>query len=99
MTTTRQDTRLERAIGRVLLFGTITSSTCLALGLGLSFVPGFASTADWLMNVGIVVLMATPVGRVAISVVDYAIEHDWLFVGLTIVVLGELVASVFAARR
>lgn len=99
MTTSREATRLELAIGRVLFIGVTMSSICLAVGLGLSLVPGLAGTAGWLMNAGLIVLMATPVGRVVISVVEYAIERDWLFAGLTIVVLVELVASVVAARR
>ncbi len=99
MTTSREATRLEVAIGRVLFIGVTVSSICLAVGLGLSLVPGLAGAAGWLMNAGLIVLMATPVGRVVISVVEYAIERDWLFAGLTIVVLVELVASVVAARR
>ncbi len=99
MTTSRDDTRLELAIGRVLFLGVTISSTCLAVGLGLSLVPGLAGAAGWLMNAGLIVLMATPVGRVVISIVDYAIDRDWLFAGLTIVVLAELAASLVAARR
>ena len=99
MTTSREATQLEIAIGRVLFIGTTLSSIFLAVGLGLSLAPGFEGLAGWLMNAGLVVLMATPLGRVAISIVDYTIQRDWLFAGLTIVVLAELVASVVAARR
>ena len=41
--------------------------------------------------------MATPVGRVAVSVGEYARQRDWLFVLLTSIVLIELLASVVAA--
>jgi uncharacterized membrane protein len=43
--------------------------------------------------------MATPVGRVVISVSEYAFERDWAFVGLTTIVLLELVGSLLAALR
>ena len=97
--TARDDTRLELAIGLLLRTGVMVSSVCLALGLGLSSVPGLAAGGGWLMNAGLVILIATPVGRVAISVVEYVIDRDWLFAGLTMIVLAELVASVVAARR
>ena len=91
------DARLEAAVGRVLRIGVVTSSMCLAIGLALSMVPSAAGAADVLLNVGLMVLMATPVGRVAVSVGEYAIERDWLFVVLTTIVLLELAAGVYTA--
>ena len=89
--------RLEHAVGRVLRVGVITSSVFLALGLGLSlFVPA-AAAGPVLLRAGLMILMATPVGRVAVSVGEYARQRDWLFVVLTSIVLIELLASVVAA--
>jgi uncharacterized membrane protein len=90
-------TRLELIIGKVLFAGVATSSICLAVGLGLSLVGGMASVAGLLLSAGIVILLATPVARVTVSMIDYLIEHDWVFAGLTAVVLVELLASVAAA--
>jgi uncharacterized membrane protein len=50
-----------------------------------------------LMTIGLMILMATPVTRVAASVVEYAVERDWLFVALTSLVLLEIIAGVIAA--
>ena len=89
--------RLEHAVGRVLRVGVITSSVFLALGLGLSlFVPA-AAAGSVLLRAGLVILMATPVARVVVSVGEYAIQRDWMFVLLTSIVLIELLASVVAA--
>ena len=89
--------RLEHAVGRVLRVGVTTSSVFLALGLGLSlFVPA-AAAGSVLLRAGLVILMATPVGRVAVSVGEYARQRDWQFVLLTSIVLIELLASVVAA--
>lgn len=44
---------------------------------------------------GLLLLIATPVTRVAFSVVAFAIEHDGLYVGLTLVVFVLLIASFF----
>ena len=58
-----------------------------------------AGAAHLLLNVGLVILLATPVGRVVVSVGEYALERDWVFVLLTTIVLVELVGSLIAAVR
>jgi uncharacterized membrane protein len=90
--------RLERTIGVVLRAGVALSSTCLGAGLLLTFAgpPGFANL---LLQLGIVILLATPVARVLVSIADYARQRDWTFTGLTIVVLVELTAGAVAALR
>jgi uncharacterized membrane protein len=89
--------RLEHAVGRVLRVGMATSSAFLAVGLGLSLSVPAAAAGPVLLRAGLVILMATPVGRVAVSVGEYARQRDWLFVLLTSIVLIELLASVVAA--
>ena len=84
------DSRLDRAVGRVLNVGVTASSACLAIGLALSMSAGTAGAARLLLNAGLVILMATPVGRVVVSVSEYAFERDWAFVLLTTIVLLEL---------
>ena len=89
-------TRLEKVIGTVLRVGVGTSSACLALGTVLFFLSG-APLALVLLQAGILILLATPVARVVVSVVEYVIERDWTFTTLTVIVLVELLASVVAA--
>jgi uncharacterized membrane protein len=89
-------TRLERILGTVLRLGVAASSACLTLGLVLMFVGGAAS-AGLLLQVGIVILLVTPVARVVVSLVQYAAARDWTFVTLTAIVLVELMASAVAA--
>jgi uncharacterized membrane protein len=89
--------KLERIIGIVLRAGVIVSTTCLAVGLLLSLATGGGAVAAVMLNVGIIVLLATPLARVVVSTVQYIGEHDWLFATLTLVVLLELVASAVAA--
>ena len=88
---------LERLVGIVLRAGVIASSACLAVGLLLALTTGGSAAALTLLNVGIVILLATPVARVVVSTVQYVREQDWVFAGLTFVVLLELVASAVAA--
>jgi uncharacterized membrane protein len=89
--------QLERILGRVLGIGVAASTVCLTAGLLMTFTFGSTRAAATLLVVGIVVLLATPVVRVAVSSVGYARRRDWLFATLTLVVLGELLATVIAA--
>jgi len=88
--------RLERTIGVVLRAGVVASSMCLGVGLAFSWL-GAGEPSRALMQVGVVVLLCTPVARVLVSIVEYLQERDWTFVTLTGIVLLELLASVVAA--
>jgi uncharacterized membrane protein len=90
------DRDLEQRIGRVLTIGVRTSAALLAAGLALSFA-GATSVAAWLMTAGLLLLMATPVARVATSMFEYLRHRDWTFSILTAIVLLELCAGVVAA--
>jgi uncharacterized membrane protein len=88
---------LERIIGTVLRAGVMASSVCLAAGLVLSLATGGGALSGFLLNAGIIVLLATPVARVIVSTVQYVAERDWAFATLTVIVLVELMASAVAA--
>jgi uncharacterized membrane protein len=90
-------TRLERSIGGVLRAGVVTSSICLGAGLVLTLIGAAATLANLLLHGGVIVLLATPVIRVIVSIVEYAQQRDWKFTLLTLVVLVELLASAVAA--
>jgi uncharacterized membrane protein len=90
--------RLERTIGIVLRVGVGLSSMCFGVGLALTFA-GVPATANLLLQIGIVVLLATPVARVIVSVAEYAQQRDWTFTVLTIIVLVELAAGALASLR
>jgi uncharacterized membrane protein len=44
---------------------------------------------------GLFLLIATPVMRVAVSIVAFAIDRDWMFVAITTLVLALLILSFF----
>jgi uncharacterized membrane protein len=93
----RSSARLEAIIGVVLRAGVTISSACLAAGLALSLIPAIGPRATWLLHLGIIVLLVTPVARVVVSIAEYVGDRDWTFATLTIVVLLELMASAVAA--
>ena len=91
------DEDIERRLGVVLRSGVVASSTCLAAGLLCSLFLGVPTLANGLLTAGLLLLLATPVARVAASVVQYALQRDWTFTVLTALVLLELLGGVVAA--
>jgi len=55
------------------------------------------SQADGLSFIilGLMVLIATPVLRVALGIASFAMERDWLYVAITIVVFINLMLAIF----
>ena len=62
-------------------------------------IPGIVDVAlDWrgrgIIQLGLLVLLATPVARVLFSIVAFTMQRDWLYVGITVVVLAVLLYSI-----
>ena len=53
--------------------------------------------ARGLIQLGMLILIATPVARVAFSVFAFAAQPDWLYVSITLVVLAVLVYSLVSS--
>jgi uncharacterized membrane protein len=87
---------LEPAIGIVLRVGTVVASVALAIGFILSFTPAAHALSHALLVAGIFVLLLTPVARVVVSLIDFVLNRDWLFVALNTIVLC-LLSSAFVA--
>jgi uncharacterized membrane protein len=88
---------LEPAIGVVLRVGTAVASVVLAIGFALSFVPATGALSHTLLVAGIFVLLFTPVARVVVSLIDFLLNRDWLFVALNSIVLFLLGSAFIAA--
>lgn len=89
--------RLEITLGRLLQAGVTLAAVFLAAGLILSMVRGPSGFADVALTLGLIVLMATPILRVAVSLVAYIRMRDWFFVMTTIMVFVLLAATVALA--
>jgi uncharacterized membrane protein len=50
------------------------------------------------ISLGLLVLLLTPVLRVLVSVVTFALEHDWRYTGITLLVFFILLASFLLGR-
>jgi uncharacterized membrane protein len=89
--------RLETDLGRLLATGVIASAAFLAIGLGFWLTNPQSPAALWLLNAGLLVLMAVPIMRVVVSFAEYVSTQQWFFAGVTIVVLVELSVTVLVA--
>jgi uncharacterized membrane protein len=52
-----------------------------------------------MIQLGIILLIATPVLRVAVSLVGFALERDRVYVAITGLVLAILLYSLFSGHR
>jgi uncharacterized membrane protein len=75
----------------------ILSATLLAVGLGLWLSATHMTVAVWLLNAGLIVLMATPILRVLVSFGEYVAMRQWFFACVTVFVLLELTVTVLVA--
>ena len=89
--------RLEMTLGRLLQAGVISSAICLAAGLALWMARGASGISTTLLTIGLIVLMATPIVRVVVSLVAYIRMRDWFFVVTTVMVFVLLAATVALA--
>lgn len=88
--------RLEDLLGRVLVTGVVVSATILGIGLVLELA---GANAHPVLRLGLILLMATPILRVAVSLVEYLRIRDWFFSFTTGAVLLVLLTSVVVALR
>ena len=91
--------RLEARLGALLTVGTVASSALLAIGLILWLVAGPLPSTRIALEAGLIVLIATPVGRVAASTAGFVLRRDWRMVAMTALVLLSLVLSLVVAAR
>jgi uncharacterized membrane protein len=57
----------------------------------------FSGNARGIMQLGLLLLIATPIARVMFSAVVFAIDRDRMYVGFTLLVLAVLLYSLFGS--
>ena len=83
------DERVEQILGLLLRAGVILAAAVVLAG-------GLLARRD-IIQLGLILLIATPVARVAFSVVAFVLERDWLYVAITLIVLAVLGYGLIAA--
>lgn len=82
-----QEPRLSEFLGEP---GDLTSVSGIMLA-------ALARRGRGLIQLGLLLLIATPIARVAFSLVAFVWQRDWLYVGVTTLVLSLLLMSFFGA--
>lgn len=64
----------------------------------LIFKHALQGNSQSLIQAGLLVLILTPIARVILSVLVFALERDWLYVGITLLVLLLMVYSLLGEK-
>lgn len=59
----------------------------------------FALRSEAVIQLGLLLLILTPVARVALSVVSFTLQGDRMYVIITLIVLGVLLFSLFGMKQ
>lgn len=89
--------RLEARLGRLLNAGVLASAVLLSAGLFLWEATGRGRAGGAILTAGLVILMATPILRVLVSLIEYWRMRDWWFVATTLTVLVVLLTTIVTA--
>jgi uncharacterized membrane protein len=46
-----------------------------------------------IIQLGLFILIATPIARIVFSIIGYILERDYLYIGITLIVLGVIMFS------
>ncbi len=93
--------RMEKILTGLLKYGSIFASVWITIGMILSMARGGSSNdhdrlADQLMGIGVVLLIALPVARVALIFMIFLFERDYIFAVISGTVL-LIIATGFLA--
>jgi uncharacterized membrane protein len=94
--------RTERRLGNLLNAGIMLSALCLIAGLPLTELRRLTSANPAphpLLHAGLMILMATPIVRVLISLVEEVRARNWFFALVTLAVVGVLSGTLIVAWR
>lgn len=91
--------RFERTLVRAMLAGVWISSILLTAGLALLLFASASSAPDGLLRWGLLVLMATPVLRVILSIAEAIRQRDWFWLWTTVAVAVILAGTVAYSLR
>jgi uncharacterized membrane protein len=84
---------LVTAPGRLPDYHTFRGETDALRGVGAIVTGALALHTREIIQLGILLLIATPIARVLLSLVGFARERDWMYVAVTALVLALLLFS------
>jgi uncharacterized membrane protein len=82
--------------GETFEFGTFHSEPSRLREVNFILRDAFSFRSRAVIQVGLLLLIATPVARVLFSLVGFVVEKDWIYVLITFIVLAILFAGLFS---
>ena len=82
-----------------MLIGVWAATLCLTVALSALLISPRFAAVDALLRVGLVVLMATPMMRVVLSITEAIRQKDWFWLWTTIAVMLILVGTMSYSLR
>ncbi len=81
-------------IGWTIRIGLMISTCILIMGSVLTY-SGLSGIGTILTYAGVIILIATPVSRVAMSILLFSKSKNWLYVAITAIVFINLMIAIF----
>lgn len=88
---------IEMVLARLLRLGSLVAAALLALGIAMMLL-GQTELAPKLITAGLLVLLGTPILRVAAASVIFVKERDWHFALFSLVVLCAMAAGIYFGK-
>jgi uncharacterized membrane protein len=82
--------RFGRTQPELSIFHSEPSNLCCVRGI---FERSLTWSSRGLIQLGLLILIATPIARVAFSLIGFLLEKDWIYTVITLMVLGILIFS------
>lgn len=89
---------IDLVLAKLLRVGSAVSAGLMAVGLGLSTLGAQGALGDRVLTWGIIVLVATPVMRVAAALLVFLRERDYLFALFCVLVLSSLAVGMVIGK-
>ncbi|MCL4379405.1 MAG: DUF1634 domain-containing protein [Candidatus Marsarchaeota archaeon] len=87
---------METAISWTLRVGVIASAAVLVIGILLAYASASSYQLGYeLMILGIFILFSTPIARVLLSIFSFAMERNYIYVAITVVVFIDIMFAIF----
>lgn len=89
---------IEIILAKLLRIGSVIAAALMGAGLLLSVLGVAGALGTELVTIGLIVLVSTPVMRVAVAMAVFVRDKDYLFALFCLVVIGALGLGVLIGR-
>lgn len=89
---------VELQVARLLRIGSAAAAILMAVGIGMLLLGGSERIGTTVVTTGLIALVLTPVLRVFTAFIVFLRERDYMFAGISAIVLTALALGVILGR-